>query len=132
MRRCIASATATGWIRTPWPQWWAANDPLADHEHARRWWEVLILIVAVGIFVWLALGTRAQHISVNLPWMLVLIAGTIVPLGIVRHNAVAADAVLVRQGAREQGSENGDCERRKKSRMASRHRVERISIDTRV
>jgi drug/metabolite transporter (DMT)-like permease len=59
------------------------DDPLADHEHQRRWWEVLILCVATGIFVWLAVGTRAQHIYVNMRWMLALIAGTIVPLGVV-------------------------------------------------
>jgi hypothetical protein len=38
--------------------------------------------VASGIFVWLAVGTRAQHIYVNLPWMIVLIVGTIIPLGL--------------------------------------------------
>jgi len=58
----------------------AGDDPLADHKHPRRWWEVLIMLVAAGIFLWLALGTTAQHISVNLPWMIVLIIGTIVPL----------------------------------------------------
>ncbi len=57
------------------------DDPLADRKHPRRWWEVLIIVAATGIFVWLAVGTRAQHIYVNLPWMLVLIVGTIIPLG---------------------------------------------------
>jgi glucose uptake protein GlcU len=61
----------------------AGEDPLADTKHPRRWWEVLIFLAAVGIFVWLAAGTRAQHITVNLPWMIVLMAGTIVPLGLV-------------------------------------------------
>ena len=37
---------------------------------------------AVGIFVWLALGTKAQHITISLPWTLVLVAGTLVPLGV--------------------------------------------------
>jgi drug/metabolite transporter (DMT)-like permease len=58
------------------------DDPLAGkHEH--RWWEALIMLAAVGIFVWLGVGMRAQHISVNLPWMLILIAGTVIPLGVV-------------------------------------------------
>lgn len=61
----------------------AGDDPLADSAHPRRWWEVVIMLAAVGIFVWLAVGTRAQHIYVNIPWMLVLMAGTIVPLVIV-------------------------------------------------
>jgi drug/metabolite transporter (DMT)-like permease len=60
----------------------AGNDPLADDKHPRRWWEVLIMLVATGIFVWLAVGTRAQRISVNFPWMFVLIVGTIIPLGL--------------------------------------------------
>jgi len=59
----------------------AGDDPLADRKHTRRWWEILIVCAATGIFVWLAAGTRAQHIYVNIPWMLVLVAGTIVPLG---------------------------------------------------
>jgi drug/metabolite transporter (DMT)-like permease len=61
----------------------AGDDPLADHKHQRRWWEVVIMLVATGIFVWLALGTRTQHISVNLPWMIMLIVGTMIPLGLV-------------------------------------------------
>jgi len=60
----------------------AGNDPLADHKLQRRWWEVVIMLAAAGIFVWLAVGTRAQHISVSLPWMVVLIVGTIIPLGL--------------------------------------------------
>lgn len=59
------------------------DDPLADHPHDRRWWEVLIILVATGIFVWLAVGTRAQHIFVNVPWMVVLVIGTLIPLLIV-------------------------------------------------
>ena len=59
------------------------DEPLADLEHPRRWWEVVIMLLAAGIFVWLAVGTRAQHIYVNIPWMLVLMVGTIVPLWLV-------------------------------------------------
>ncbi len=58
----------------------AGNDPLADDKHPRRWWEVLIICAATGIFVWLAVGTRAQHIYVNVPWMIVLTLGTMIPL----------------------------------------------------
>jgi hypothetical protein len=60
----------------------AGNDPLADHKLQRRWWEVVIMLAATGIFVWLAVGTRAQHIYVSLPWMMVLLVGTIIPLGL--------------------------------------------------
>ncbi|HEX4032037.1 MAG TPA: GRP family sugar transporter [Terracidiphilus sp.] len=58
----------------------SGEDPLAEHPSRRRWWEVLVVCVSVGIFVWLAVGTRAQHIYVSLPWMTVLIVGTIIPL----------------------------------------------------
>lgn len=58
------------------------DDPLADKPHQRRWWEILIVAAAVGIFVWLALGTHSQHINVSLPWMIVLVIGTLIPLGV--------------------------------------------------
>ena len=60
----------------------AGNDPQADHPPVRRWWEAVVMIVAVGIFVWLGLGTVSQHLSLNMPWMIVLVIGTIVPLGL--------------------------------------------------
>ena len=58
------------------------NDPLADNKHPRRWWEVLIMLAATGIFVWLAVGTRTQHLHLNFPWMMVLVVGTMIPLGL--------------------------------------------------
>ena len=60
----------------------AGNDPLAEHPPVRRWWEAVVMIVAVGIFVWLGIGTVSQHLSLNMPWMIVLVIGTIVPLGL--------------------------------------------------
>jgi drug/metabolite transporter (DMT)-like permease len=56
------------------------DDALADRRHPRRWWEVLIMCAAASIFVWLAVGTRAQHIYVNLPWMIVLAVSAMIPL----------------------------------------------------
>ncbi len=56
------------------------EDPLADHRYPRRWWETAIVLTATGIFVWLALGTRAQRISLSFPWMITLTAATAVPL----------------------------------------------------
>jgi len=60
----------------------AGDDPLAGQPHQRRWWEVLVMCIAVGVFVWLALGTKSQHLAISMPWMIVLVAGTIVPLGV--------------------------------------------------
>ena len=58
----------------------AGDDPHAGKAHKRTWWEILIMCSAVGVFVWLALGTRAQQISISLPWTLVLVVGTLIPL----------------------------------------------------
>jgi hypothetical protein len=58
------------------------DDPLAGQPHQRRWWEVVVMVAAVGVFVWLAVGTRAQHITVSIPWIFVLVVGTILPLGV--------------------------------------------------
>lgn len=60
----------------------AGDDPQAGQPHQRRWWEVLIMCIAVGVFVWLALGTKSQHLAVSMPWMIVLVIGTVLPLGI--------------------------------------------------
>lgn len=60
----------------------AGDDPYAGQPYQRRWWEVAIICVSTGIFIWLALGTRAQQISLSLPWTIVLIIGTLVPLGV--------------------------------------------------
>ncbi len=38
----------------------------------RHWWEAIIVLAAIGIFVWLALGATHQQIAVSLPWMIVL------------------------------------------------------------
>jgi glucose uptake protein GlcU len=61
----------------------AGDDPLAGDSRPRRWWEFVILLAASGLFVWLGVGTRAQPVQVSLPWMGVLIAGTLVPLVVV-------------------------------------------------
>lgn len=58
----------------------AGDEPIEEQTHRRHWWEWLIMAVAVGVFVWLAAGTRAQDLAINLPWTIALVAGTIVPL----------------------------------------------------
>lgn len=60
----------------------AGDDPVADHPRESLWWEILIVCAAAAVFVWLAAGTRRQHIPVSIPWMTVLIVGTIIPLGV--------------------------------------------------
>jgi drug/metabolite transporter (DMT)-like permease len=58
------------------------DDPATEQKRTRRWWEWLIVASACGIFIWLAAGTRVQPIAVNLPWMIALIAGALVTLGL--------------------------------------------------
>jgi hypothetical protein len=38
----------------------------------RHWWEAVIVLTAIGIFVWLAQGAAHQQMVVSLPWMIVL------------------------------------------------------------
>jgi drug/metabolite transporter (DMT)-like permease len=52
------------------------EDPLLRESVGRRWWELLVMAAALGIFLWLASGTERQPISVNLPWMFLLIMAT--------------------------------------------------------
>ena len=59
----------------------AGNGPAASDPRRRRWWEIMIVCAATAIFVWLAASTRNQHIALSIPWMIVLIVGTIIPLG---------------------------------------------------
>lgn len=58
----------------------AGEDPLAERKKSRRWWEILIMFVAAGVFVWLAIGTRTQEISLSLPWAIILAITTVFPL----------------------------------------------------
>ena len=60
----------------------AGDDPLAGKASQRRWWEIVIMCAAVGVFVWLALGTQAQEISINAAWAILLVLLTIVSLAI--------------------------------------------------
>ncbi|MGH7968057.1 MAG: EamA/RhaT family transporter, partial [Limisphaerales bacterium] len=39
----------------------------------RHWWEAVVLLGAVGVFVVLARGAARQELSVNLPWMSILL-----------------------------------------------------------
>jgi len=56
------------------------NDPLADDKPKRHWWEVLVVLAAIGVFVYLAVGARRQAIEVNMGWMLALAAGSMILL----------------------------------------------------
>jgi drug/metabolite transporter (DMT)-like permease len=59
----------------------AGDDPLAEKARPRSVWDVLILIGAVGIFVWLAVGTERPPIAMNLGWALALVIPSLAVLG---------------------------------------------------
>jgi hypothetical protein len=59
------------------------DDPLArEMTTGRRWWELLIVAAAVGIFLWLAFVAELQPISVSLPWMALLSVASLVFLAL--------------------------------------------------
>jgi glucose uptake protein GlcU len=60
----------------------AGDDPMVEHSQPRRWWEVLMMCVAAGVFVWLAVGMQAQKIAISPPWVVILVLATVVPLAI--------------------------------------------------
>ena len=54
------------------------EDPLSRDKPVRHWWEAIVAIGAVAVFVWLAIGAEHQAVAVNLPWMAVLLVLTFV------------------------------------------------------
>jgi hypothetical protein len=49
------------------------EDPLSAEQPKRRWWEPLIVAVAVALFIWLAAGAQRPATAVSVPWMITLI-----------------------------------------------------------
>jgi drug/metabolite transporter (DMT)-like permease len=50
------------------------EDELGERVATRRWWDGLIIAVAVGIFLWFVRGTVRPPIPMNGAWILVLVA----------------------------------------------------------
>ena len=55
----------------------AGQDPLARRVAARRWWDILIVVAAVGVFIWLASTAERPPIAMNLWWALAIIVPTL-------------------------------------------------------
>jgi drug/metabolite transporter (DMT)-like permease len=49
-------------------------------NQGRRWWDVAVLLAAIGIFIVLAWGTHGRSIELNVRWMSILLAATVVCL----------------------------------------------------
>ncbi len=58
------------------------EDVLAQGRPGRAWWEYLVVLVAVGIFVWLGMDAEAAPIQANTTWIAILSAATLVLLGL--------------------------------------------------
>ncbi|HKU14863.1 MAG TPA: GRP family sugar transporter [Steroidobacteraceae bacterium] len=56
------------------------SDPASATRSSRRWWELLIVAAAVAIFVWLAFQAEQQAIAIDVPWLLILAAASLVLL----------------------------------------------------
>ena len=54
------------------------DDPVGRQKAGRRWWEALVLLGALAIFVWLAMGAERQAIAANPVWMAILVIATFV------------------------------------------------------
>lgn len=50
----------------------AGEDPMAQEPHSRSWWEALIVLAALGIFVWLGLQAQRQPIAIAPFWAVLL------------------------------------------------------------
>lgn len=55
----------------------AGEDVMASRAHGWRWWDLAIVATAVGIFVWLAHGTKRPPIELHPGWIIVLLAATL-------------------------------------------------------
>ncbi|RPJ87487.1 MAG: EamA/RhaT family transporter, partial [Acidobacteria bacterium] len=58
------------------------DDPLSRETPKRAWWDFLIVVVALAVFVWLAIGTVTPDLSINVLWMAVLVIATVAVLGV--------------------------------------------------
>jgi drug/metabolite transporter (DMT)-like permease len=58
----------------------AGKDPMARQPAGRHWWDIPIVAAAVLIFLWLARGTTLPALAMNGPWMVALVAVTVLLL----------------------------------------------------
>ncbi len=48
------------------------EEPFVQAKLKRHWWEALVVLGAIGIFVWLGLDAAHQEMAFSVPWMTVL------------------------------------------------------------
>jgi drug/metabolite transporter (DMT)-like permease len=60
----------------------SGEDVLALQKPRRHWWEVLVGVAALGIFIWLGMSAERAPITVDLLWIGILSAATLVFLAV--------------------------------------------------
>jgi hypothetical protein len=55
----------------------AGEVPATGAPDRRRWWEAVIVMAAVGVFVWLAAHAERQPLALNLAWAVALCVATL-------------------------------------------------------
>ncbi|MGQ9918612.1 MAG: GRP family sugar transporter, partial [Bryobacteraceae bacterium] len=58
----------------------AGSDPLSETAPSRQWWEFVVVAAAIGMFVWLGLHVERQPLEVDLFWLALLSAASVVAL----------------------------------------------------
>ena len=53
------------------------DDPLSKEKSTRSRWEILIVAAALGFFLWLAAGAERQPMAIDLTWMILLTAASL-------------------------------------------------------
>ncbi len=56
------------------------TESLTGATSGRHWWEGVVVAAALGVFVWLAFDSTRQPVSVNVPWMILISAASLVLL----------------------------------------------------
>ena len=54
----------------------------ANNSASRRWWDYLIVALAVGVFIWLGLQARIPALAMNFTWLAVLAAVLVASAGL--------------------------------------------------
>ena len=56
------------------------EDPLSDDKPKRHWWETLVFLAAIGVFLYLAAGAKRQPLTIHAGWMITLGTGSVILL----------------------------------------------------
>jgi Mg2+/citrate symporter len=56
------------------------EEAIATAKPKRHWWEALVVLAAIGIFVWLGLSAARQEMAFSVPWMTVLAVASLAAL----------------------------------------------------